>query len=136
MKRKAIFIAMILALCLFTNTKTLAKGRTSTAPVFLTVQAENGNILRQLTNKDGTITCVFKPSDVIRINSIILNGSDVTYQLEGYKYTTPVLTKNSTLEINFDSVDNNSFQTRYNTITFISKMPCYSRPFVLGRSYL
>lgn len=121
MKRNAILTVLILALCFFVNTNMLAKCIISAAPVYLTVQAENGSLLRQLINNDGTITCIFKPSDVIRINSIMLNGSDVTYQLEGYKYTTPVLTENSTLEISFDSTATDLFQTKYNTITSIAE---------------
>jgi hypothetical protein len=90
-----------------------AKNRQS---LYLTIQAENGSI-RQRLNKDGSYTVYIYTRDLIRVASIRFNGKDLTSDLMGNKVVTPVLTKNSTLEVQFDSTsmytDNSPI---YNTI--------------------
>jgi len=100
MKRYFILMALCFSLCLMINAAKQAKR--CSKPVYLTVLAENGNV-RQRNNRDGTVTFIIMPNDVIRVSTILLNGKDVTTDLEGNKYTTPGLTKNATISICFDS---------------------------------
>ena len=102
MKRQLILTTIFLSLCLFVFSARQEKNETLKAMIYFTVQAENG-YCKHRVNNDGTITCIIKPSDVIRISAIFFNGSDVTLELNGNKYITPILTKNSTLEICFDN---------------------------------
>lgn len=87
-----------------------------TKVVYLTLQADNGSF-RQVTEMDGTITIYFKVLDLININSILLNGSDVTSELVKNKYTLPALTKNATLDISIENSPTDSNQIRYNTVS-------------------
>lgn len=114
MKRYLIVTAFMLIVCFFTNAKTPVKKETKNSPVCLTVQAENGSV-KQNINEDGTITCIIKLNDLIRVSSILLNGEDITAELEKNKLNLPVLTKNSTLEISFEEPSPFA-QPVYNTI--------------------
>ena len=114
MKRNLILLFILLVLNSFVDAKTHTKYASKKTTFYLTFQAENGSI-KQKFNENGTITCIIKQRDVIRVSSIVLNGDDVTNQLEKNKYTLPVLTQNSTLEITFDSTTN-YIQTVYSTI--------------------
>jgi hypothetical protein len=113
MKRNIILIVFTLGFCLFVQAN---KQANIAAPVYLTVQAENGGLLKQLRNENGTVTCIFHPSDVIRIEAIIFNGQDVTSSLKGNKFITPVLTKDATLDISFEMPKSDWEQTNYRTI--------------------
>ena len=115
MKRQLILLVFLLILNFFADAKTQSKSASKKAMVYLTVQAENGSV-KQKFNEDGTITCIIKPGDVIRVSTIYLNGEDVTYLLENNKFTLPLLNNNAALEVLFDSpsVD---IKTVYNTIT-------------------
>jgi len=114
MKRRIILTVFFLTLCIFVDANKQDKDVNFKASIYLTFQAENGNY-KQLINDDGTFTCIIDPANVIRINSILFNGSDVTQELNGNQYTTPILIKNSTLDICFDSIAT-VVQTKYYTI--------------------
>lgn len=115
MKRILILFFILLAVNVFVDAKTNTKYASNLTPYYLTLQADNGSI-KQKFNEDGTITCVIKLGDVIRVSSILLNGEDITNQLEKNKLKLPVLTENTTLEISFDEIS--AFVTTvYNTIT-------------------
>lgn len=101
MRRILVLLAFFLVISHFADAKTQSKNVDKKSVVCLTVQAENGSI-KQKTNKDGSITCIIKPDDVIRVSTILLNGEDITNQLEKNKFSIPLLTKNTTLEITFD----------------------------------
>jgi hypothetical protein len=101
MKKILFLLVLLLGISFFADAKTQLNIVNRKEPVYLTVQAENGSI-RQKLNEDGTITCIIKPGDVIRVSTILLNGEDVTNQLEKNKLVLPVLSKNSTLEISFE----------------------------------
>lgn len=114
MKTNLIIIVLLLVLSFSANAKPKSKVAKIKAPVCLTVQAENGSIKQKL-NADGSITCIIKPGDVIRVSAIFLNGKDVTNLLEKNKLVLPLLTQNTTLEISFEEVP--AFATpTYNTI--------------------
>jgi hypothetical protein len=113
MKRNLILLAFLLVLIVFVDAKTQSKVADKKA-VCLTIQAENGSIKQQV-NEDGTITCIIRTGDVIRVSSIVLNGEDVTNQMESNKFTLPLLTENTTLNITFDSIPTFT-QPIYNTI--------------------
>jgi len=102
MKRLLILLVFLLILHSFGDAKTQSKFAGKKPTVYLTVQAENGSI-KQKFNEDGTITCIIKPDDVIRVSTIYLNGEDVTDKLEDNILSLPLLTKNSALEVVFDS---------------------------------
>jgi hypothetical protein len=119
MKSHTILTAFLLCLCFFVDANRHSDNEIYKPALMITAQAENGSF-RQQVNKDGTITCIIKHTDVIRVNSIFFNGSDVTYKLVDNKYTTPVLTENSTLTICFDSI-NIELYTEYNTIAMLTK---------------
>ena len=87
-----------------------------TKVVYLTLQADNGSF-RQVIEMDGTITIYFKALDLINLNTILLNGSDVTSELVKNQYTLPVLTKNTTLDISIENSPTDSNQIRYNTVS-------------------
>ena len=78
---KAIVIR-ILFFMLFLCIPTVMFGKeVSPKLVYLTFQSDNGSF-RQVTELDGTITIYLKQLDVIKVNMILLNGSDVTFGLE------------------------------------------------------
>ena len=114
MKIKIILLVFLLILNFTADAKTQSTFASKKTTVYLTVQAENGSI-KQKFNEDGTITCIIKPGNVIRVSTIYLNGEDVTSLLDSNKLTLPLLTKNAALEVVFDSpsVD---IKTVYNTI--------------------
>lgn len=114
MKRLLVLLALFLVISPFADAKTESKKTDKKTIVCLTVQAENGSI-KQKSNEDGTITCIIKPDDVIRVSTILLNGEDITNQLDKNKLTLPILTQNTTLEISFDSNTSN-LQPKFNTI--------------------
>jgi len=114
MKRQLILLVFLLVFSLFVDAKTQTKIAGKKAPVCLTLQAENGSI-KQKRNADGTITCIIQPEDVIKVSSIVLNGMNITNQLENNKLTLPLLTQDSTLEVTFESISLN-IKTNYNTI--------------------
>lgn len=103
MNKKLVLIVLLLVIAFMADAKTPSKKAMKKAPVCLTVQAENGSI-KQKYNEDGTITCIIKPGDVIRVSAIFLNGEDVTNMLEKNKLVLPLLTKNTTLEISFEEM--------------------------------
>jgi hypothetical protein len=82
--------------------------------VYLTFQADNGSF-RQVTEMDGTITIYLKQLDVIKVNTILLNGTDVTLKLVKNHFSLPELTKNTTLDITFEVAPT---EITYNTISF------------------
>ena len=84
--------------------------------VYLTLQADNGSF-RQVKEMDGAITIYFKSLDLININTILLNGSDVTLELVKNQYTLPTITKNTTLDITFEKAPTDLNQIRYNTVS-------------------
>jgi len=111
---KAIVIR-ILFFMLFLCIPTVMFGKeVSPKLVYLTFQSDNGSF-RQVTELDGTITIYLKQLDVIKVNMILLNGSDVTFGLEKNHFSLPALTKNATLDITFEDVPT---ETHYNTISF------------------
>ena len=114
MKRNLILLFILLLFNTFVDAKTQTKGASKKTPVCLTIQAENGSI-KQRVNEDGTITCIIKTGDIIRVSSIVLNGEDIMNKLESNKLTLPLLTENTTLEITFDSIASYN-QPVYNTI--------------------
>lgn len=114
MKRILVLLVFILVISHVSDAKTQSKKLDKKNIVCLTVQAENGSI-KQKINKDGSITCIIKPDDVIRVSTILLNGEDITNQLEKNKFSIPFLTKNATLEITFDHHSSFTEQT-YRTI--------------------
>lgn len=114
MKRHSILIVLLLVISLCTEAKKATKTERVKTPVCLTLQAENGSV-RQKVNEDGTITCTIKPSDVIRVTTILLNGEDVSNQLDNNKLTLPLLSENATLEIVFEEIPYFS-RVEYNTI--------------------
>ncbi|MCX6308562.1 MAG: hypothetical protein NTY32_06965 [Bacteroidia bacterium] len=114
MKRLKLLLVLLLVLNFVIEAKTQTKVRCEKASVCLTLQAENGSI-KQRVNEDGTITCIIKPGDVIRVSTIVLNGEDVTNQLEYNTLNLPLLTANTTLEITFESISSYN-QPVYNTI--------------------
>lgn len=114
MKRNLILLVFLLVLNVIVDAKTQTKVADKKTQVCLTIQAENGSV-KQKVNEDGTITCIIKTGDVIRVSSIVLNGADVMNQLEKNKLTLPLLTENTTLEITFDSTASYT-QPVYNTI--------------------
>ncbi len=103
MKRNLVLIVLFFVVCMVSEAKISTKVEKKKSPVCLTVQAENGSIKQKL-NEDGTITCVFKSSDLIRVATIILNGEDMTNLLDKNQLNLPLLTKDSTLEIQFDEI--------------------------------
>ena len=114
MKKHFILIAFFLLLFLSVDAKTKFLDGNKKAQVCLTLQAENGTI-KQSLNEDGTISCIIKSVDVVRISSILLNGEDVMYMLEKNKLNLPYITQNSTLEVNFDKVPTTNYY-KYCTI--------------------
>ncbi len=88
----------------------------ATELVYLTFLADNGSF-RQVTNQDGTITIYVKPYDVIKVNSILLNGSDVSLDLVKNHYTLPVLTENATLDISFERAATSQYPIEYSTVS-------------------
>lgn len=90
--------------------------------IYLTFQSDNGSF-KQVTEIDGTISIYFKIYDLINVNSILLNGSDVTSELVKNHYSLPTLTENSTLDINFEISPIDFFQKKYNTISFQTMQP-------------
>lgn len=107
-------MALFLVISLYAEAKTPVKVKAKKAPVCLTLQAENGTV-QQKVNYDGSITCIIKINDLIRVSSILLNGEDVTAQLDKNKLNLPALTKSATLEISFEEPSQFS-QPIYNTI--------------------
>jgi len=105
MKRHLVLLIFLLALSLPIGAKTRTNNPVKNTRVCLTIQAENGSI-KQKVNEDGTITCTIKPNDLIRVSSILLNGEDVTNQMEKNKLDLPLLTENATLEVSFESISN------------------------------
>lgn len=121
---KTTFFQMLLLVLLF-NIPDVLFGKISniqeddysaTEVVYLTFQAENGSF-RQVSNMDGTITIYVKPYDIIKVNSILLNDSDVSLDLVKNHYTLPVLTENATLEITFERAATSQNRIEYSTIT-------------------
>lgn len=88
----------------------------ATELVYLTFQAENGSF-RQVTNMDGTITIYVKPYELINVNSILLNDSDVSLDLVKNHYTLPAITENSTLNISFERAATCQNPIEFSTIT-------------------
>lgn len=99
-----IFIIALLLLCSFVaEGKNPVKVEKKKTAACLTIQAENGSV-RQTVNEDGSITCTISKSDLIRVSTILLNGDDITNQLESNKLNLAQLSKNSTLEISFEEI--------------------------------
>jgi hypothetical protein len=101
MKRYLLLIVLLSGICFASAARNSVKSEKKKSAVCLTVQAENGSV-KQQTNEDGTITCVINKSDLIRITAILLNGEDVTCLLDNTKLNLPQLTKNATLEVQFE----------------------------------
>ncbi len=90
--------------------------------VYLTFQSENGSF-KQVNEIDGTISIYFKILDIINVNSILLNGSDVTLELVKNHYSLPTLTENATLDITFEIIPTDFYQKNYNTISYQAMNP-------------
>lgn len=114
MKRYLSIVALLLIFCMVAEAKKAPKSERKQAPVCLTLQAENGTVKQKL-NEDGTITCIIRTSDLIRVSSIVLDGEDISYLLVKNKLNVPVLAKDATLEIVYDEPTAYQ-QPRYNTI--------------------
>jgi hypothetical protein len=114
MKRHSILIVILLVICFSVEAKKSTKIESKKNLVCLTLQAENGSV-RQNVNVDGTITCTIKSSDLIRVSSIVLNGEEISNQLEKNQLNLPLLTKDSTLEIVFEEMPCFN-RVEYNTI--------------------
>lgn len=71
----------------------------SELPIYLTIKsAENGSIAQEI-EKGKAYSFIITPSEGWSIESVSFNGSDVTLQMDGNKYTTPVITSHSELNI-------------------------------------
>lgn len=124
---RSIVFQIILAILLFSLSNVMngekamvkAEKMVSSKTIYLTLQADYGSF-RQVTEIDGTNTIYFKPLDLINVNTILLNGSDVTSELVKNHFSLPALSKNSTLYITFEIEPTNYYQKNYNTISFQS----------------
>ena len=76
------------------------------APITLTIQhAENGCV-RQVVKKDEQLTFQIVAAQGWKVNTVTMDGQDVTNQLSiDGSYTTPAITKNATLSISFESTN-------------------------------
>lgn len=74
--------------------------------------AESGSFEFALAKGDIFKTTI-KPAEGWQINSVTLNGKDVTNNIdENNQYITPALTENSTLNVSFENTVNSVFQIR------------------------
>lgn len=114
MKKIILLLALLLVIAHFGEAKDQTKELTNDACVFLTVQSENGRIKLQ-NNDDGSIAIILMLDEVVCVSNIILNGEDVTNQMEKNLLTIPPLHENMTLEVNFEKRPHN-VETAYRTI--------------------
>ena len=113
---KATVIQLLIVILLFCLPIGMFGKELPSKVVYLTLQADNGSF-RRVTEMDGTTTIYFKSLDLIHINTILLNGSDVTLELVKNQYTLPTITKNTTLDITFEKAPTDLNQIRYNTVS-------------------
>ena len=74
-------------------------------PLFLTIKQGNGGIVKLQVSAGEKCTCHLVPLtlETGKLNSVTYNGIDVTNQLVDNTYTTPSITGDSELVVNFDS---------------------------------
>lgn len=83
-------------------------------PVYLTVKsADNGSIAQEV-EKGKAYSFVITPSEGWDIESVSFNGENVTYLLDDNKYTTPVITTDSELNIVYRQIDLGDVKTLKN----------------------
>jgi len=77
----------------------------SKQPLYLTIKHADNGSLTQLVERGSQYTFTIQPSENWLINMVTFNGVDVTSKLDANnQYTTSAITKNSELNISFESV--------------------------------
>lgn len=101
-KYRLIIIAFVALVSLF-GERTFAQDKKEIKPVSLTLMSENGSVVQRVDD-DGELYILIRKVDLVRVNTILLNGEDVTSKLIDNKLTLPELSHDSTLEVYFDQV--------------------------------
>ena len=74
--------------------------------ITLTVQHADNGCLRQVVTKGEQLTFQIVAATGWKVNTVIMDGQDVTSQLTADgSYTTPAITKNATLSVSFESTN-------------------------------
>lgn len=68
-------------------------------PVYLTIKSADNGTIAQEVEKGKAYSFVITPSEGWNIESVSFNGTNVTSQLDGNKYTTPAITTDSELNV-------------------------------------
>lgn len=77
--------------------------------ILLNIKLADNGFLKQKVTKDSTFTCYLVAAEGWKINTVLLNDSDVTSRMDtAGLFTTPPLTQHSTLSISFEQVMNSS----------------------------
>ena len=71
--------------------------------VYLTIKQSNGGAVKARLNVGESYNFTIQPTEGVKLLSVLYNGTDVTKQLVENTYTTPALTEDSDLVVNFDS---------------------------------
>lgn len=80
-------------------------------PPYLTIKSADNGYVSQKANKGDTYSFIILSNDGWEIESISFNGSDVTEQMEGNKYTTPTIMSDSELCIVYKKKNINSINS-------------------------
>ena len=71
--------------------------------VYLTIKQSNGGAVKARLNVGESYNFTIQPTEGVKLLSVLYNGTDVTKQLVENTYSTPALTEDSDLVVNFDS---------------------------------
>ena len=71
--------------------------------VNLAIKQSNGGVVRARLNVGESYNFIIQPTEGVKLLSVLYNGTDVTKQLVENTYTTPAITEDSDLVVNFDS---------------------------------
>ena len=71
--------------------------------VYLTIKQSNGGAVKARLNVGESYNFTIQPTEGVKLLSVLYNGTDVTKQLVENTYTTPAITEDSDLVVNFDS---------------------------------
>ena len=71
--------------------------------VYLTIKQSNGGAVKARLNVGESYNFTIQPTEGVKLLSVLYNGTDVTKQLVDNTYTTPAITEDSDLVVNFDS---------------------------------
>jgi hypothetical protein len=71
--------------------------------VYLTIKQGNGGIVKARLNVGESYNFTVQPTEGAKLLSVLYNGTDVTKQMVENTYTTPAITEDAEMIVNYDS---------------------------------